>query len=177
MLNEQKMKEDEKGDHDQDNTEMEYYIDFLDNIHCYFLHSYDTGFRISTDLQKELLQTYDDGKELDLDFNTNDIKEIYVSNTLKKLKDYLSTKKSKMSERLRTNKFMTIHQQTQKKIEQVCENEEQDSEVAAPNAYSFGMRFYYWPWFKIDKNWPILIRRVILDINEGIGMYHQDIWI
>eukprot|EP01084_Bolivina_argentea_P269434 457924_1 len=136
-----------------DDLEMEYYTDLLDNIHCYFLHSYDTGFRVNPGLFDDIYNEHSvDEKELDID--ANDIEQIYVDNTIKKLKDFLSTKKKKITAiRSETNKFVTQmdeHTETsiKKQFKQNINNVSNNDTDNIDRGYSFGCRFYYWNWFK-----------------------------
>eukprot|EP01084_Bolivina_argentea_P309324 535038_1 len=44
-----------KFDEYNDQFTYQYYVDLLDNIHCYFIHSYDIGFKIETQFAESLM--------------------------------------------------------------------------------------------------------------------------
>ena len=66
-------RESEKRNDDDDDDGI-FYTDLLDNIHCYLIHSYDTGFRVINNNKKE--EQYDDDEG---DIDINNVKSYYDS--------------------------------------------------------------------------------------------------
>ena len=131
----------------------------MDNIHCYFIHSYDTGFRVtSKDINDYMLETKEDENRNILDFDAEDIHKLYVDKFMENLKTCLSNKRAKTSSiRSETNKFVSTLEENKDedihtkipcitKMKSILNIEDMDPEN--DNCYSFGHRFYYWPWFK-----------------------------
>eukprot|EP01084_Bolivina_argentea_P092396 166237_1 len=83
-----------------DDFVFEYYIDLLDNIHVYFLHSYDTGYRIDMQLLNDDMfhDQWDEHNIGFIDYDLNDIKQIYIDNSFKKLKQLLKSKRKLMED-------------------------------------------------------------------------------
>ena len=93
-------REREKVNIECDDKKLSSFIDIMDTIHCYFMHSVDTGYRISHQLQQEMKQ--------DNDTDDDEISEP----DMKQLNSYLSVKRQKLrnlrgDHRFRNNKFMT----------------------------------------------------------------------
>eukprot|EP01084_Bolivina_argentea_P036544 67593_1 len=118
------------------------HMDILDSIHCYFLHSVDTGYRIVNDID-----------EIEND-NHNIHSNIAHDAELSRLKSYLQSTRKRLQtipglNRFENNKFMTeIVSKTNKSSEsknEVNDNDnDTDSEDEGPEEYSFGYRFDYW---------------------------------
>ena len=84
---------------DCDDEQLSMFIDIMDTIHCYFLHSVDIGYRI-------LHSSNDELKENDNDVYTASDTE------MKQLRSYLLSRRQKLQklrgdQRFRNNKFMT----------------------------------------------------------------------
>ena len=85
-------------------------LDIIDTIHCYFLHSVDTGYRIM-----HPMTTRNESKNNDCkDENKNKSNEDNQSfdSKMKGMRSYISSKRKKLqkingNKRLRSNKFMT----------------------------------------------------------------------
>ena len=75
--------------------ELTFLIDIIDNIHIYFIHSFDTGFRVKRD------KINDSENE-----NENEINNNFIDSELKNLSLYLKEKKKKLILN-KNNKFMT----------------------------------------------------------------------
>eukprot|EP01084_Bolivina_argentea_P001995 3681_1 len=122
------------------------YIDLLDSIHCYFIHSVDTGYRIiNTD-------KYDTAHENICNENVAYDKE------LSQLKAYLHSKRQKLQNirglnRIQNNKFMTKildpdeNDDEKKKTVKEADSDSDDEEIDEEHyqtQYSFGQRYEYW---------------------------------
>eukprot|EP01084_Bolivina_argentea_P084624 152977_1 len=112
------------------------YINILDSIHCYFVHSVDVGYRILHKLDNESVTQVDSiGSDLELS----------------RLKSYLHTKRQKLRQtrgtcRFQNNKFMTqIAQKHEQKVEMKNNNNnDEDQQENEDIQYSFGKWFDYW---------------------------------
>eukprot|EP01084_Bolivina_argentea_P176338 305172_1 len=143
-----KMTVEQQSTNDDDNLEHTYFIDLLDNIHCYFIHSFDTGFRLNADMTDQIYNNNDDVKLsplAELDFDSNDIQRLYVDNVVQKLKTFLLDKQKKITDlRATTNKFVTTINDNETNDQKQNDDIVKEKETQ----YAFGMRYYYWAWFK-----------------------------
>eukprot|EP01083_Nonionella_stella_P089098 248585_1 len=119
----------------------QFYVDLLDNIHIYFIHSTDMGFRLHLNSQDD---THDDTKTL------------HVDSTLKKLKELASSHRENVDIRrlnhTQNNKYVTtIEMDSDTKTD--ADDTHKDTKQRLE--YSFGVAFFYWPHYKqlhgIDK--------------------------
>ena len=76
------------------------YTDILDTIHCYFLHSYHTGFRIKN---KQKIYNKDNDNDDD-NIDDNDIEMIYLSKEIKSKRKELELIRG--TRRVKKNKFV-----------------------------------------------------------------------
>eukprot|EP01084_Bolivina_argentea_P164509 286022_1 len=114
------------------------YMDFLDSIHCYLLHSVDIGYRI--------IDKMDDIK------NDKDNEELCNSlahdEELRRLKVHLNSTRTRLQsirglKRFENNKFMT---QTNlgHKVDAIHDDSDSDDDDEQKKHYGFGYRFDYW---------------------------------
>eukprot|EP01084_Bolivina_argentea_P260798 440548_1 len=135
-----------KKDHSADD-ENQYYVDLLDNIHVYFLHSYDIGFRVDQNLLSECVNAFDDEN-----IDCHDFQQIYVDYTFKKLKEYIKIKRQniKITEGQRSHKFTTDIEQKEQNNDSPDDtllNSIKNESVDEAPLYSFGNRYHYWDWY------------------------------
>eukprot|EP01084_Bolivina_argentea_P265027 449108_1 len=142
------------------NDKLSLYVDIMDTIHCYFLHSYDTGFRIK---QKKPANNDDS--------NTNDNNNTAVDTEMKYLYKEIQLKRKELQrvrgmERIKHTKFVldiigTDDEEDEKKenIGNVIDQDQDDTQ------YSFGRKFYY---CDKDKN------NEKEDKDEINGWYHHN---
>eukprot|EP01084_Bolivina_argentea_P280489 479693_1 len=121
------------------------WIEFTDSIHCYFIHSFDVGYRISpqdqqlirhNDLNEE--QTCDEGSELDVTEITH-------------LRRFLDDKRQKFNTTIvsQNNKYSKFSAGEAQYISSDRDLTLQTSNIRQ-TAHNFGNRFYYWPYFKTN---------------------------
>lgn len=114
------VKDDIEGGEDEADALLNFYVDLLDSIHVYFVHSFDIGYRrrstTNVDIDPKENENATDSKSNDSD-----------------TKPSTTSKTSTMSE-TRKLKFVDDEQ---------CKVERSDS-----GFYSFGARFYYWRRYK-----------------------------
>eukprot|EP01084_Bolivina_argentea_P005393 10178_1 len=132
-----------------------FYVDLLDNIHCHLLHSYQTGFRIIS--QKE------ESKQNNININNDETNKdnsqlSYDDHKLKDLQQYLSNKRKTLknigTNRIKKSKFVinAINNITEEKVNH---NDEKNDDKHHLN-YSFGIRCYFWDYYKNNENKDII---------------------
>eukprot|EP01084_Bolivina_argentea_P110188 196814_1 len=145
-----------------------FYIDILDTIHCYFIHSFDVGFRIKSDEFKINNNQFTNDEEEKIDNENIDKSLLYKDERMEKLKAYLVNKRKGLDKiaglhRIQNSKFMTTLTDPSKLHERVTienntsENNDtisEDDTAAGIDRYSFGKRMYYWDKYK-DNEWYI----------------------
>ena len=121
-----------------EDEETQFYIEIMDSIHCYFMHSYDIAMRNEMDLDEEDIK---DDKTLEDDPNDDedDITQspIIVDEKILKLKRKLKQKWDNLNNIISKNVQNKFYSDTQK----IKKMEEQEQ-------YSFGFRYYYWKKFR-----------------------------
>eukprot|EP01083_Nonionella_stella_P030273 83009_1 len=113
--------------------QIEYYIELLDTIHCYFLHSFDVGFRIkNTDLQHGDKNTCDNESKKDKEstLTPHDV-SFMLQNKRCKLQSVRGLNRTQNTKYV-TNTNAVVTQSDEKQIEN------------ADKTYSFGHRYSYW---------------------------------
>eukprot|EP01084_Bolivina_argentea_P110187 196811_1 len=161
----------EKTENDANNNDKNaaFYIDILDTIHCYLIHSFDVGFRIKSDEFKINNNQLTHDEEEQIDNENIDKSVLYKDDRMEKLKAYLVNKRKGLDRiaglhRLENSKFMTtvtepsklhervpIERKTNDKNDTDDTNEEDTTDI---NRYSFGKRMYYWDKY-IDNEWYV----------------------
>eukprot|EP01084_Bolivina_argentea_P273456 465810_1 len=71
-------------------TKIQFYIDTMDTIHCYFIHSFDLGFRLKAD-EISTFHSVDENDE------KKDDSYLYKDTQMKQLKNVLNIKRKKLS--------------------------------------------------------------------------------
>eukprot|EP01084_Bolivina_argentea_P278507 475825_1 len=109
-----------------------YKLETMDTMHCFLIHSFDTGFRIRTDV----FTANDSIKQKD---SSN---ELHTNDTMTKLYTYLKTKRELVqnirgTERSNNTKFVT-NMNAQNEMKQ------KDNNTGTLNDYSFGNEYDYW---------------------------------
>eukprot|EP01084_Bolivina_argentea_P091660 164971_1 len=148
-----------------------YYIDLLDNIHTFFVHGYDTGFRVKRNCHNN--DDTNEWKEENEDFN-----KLFFDSEMKLLQNKLKAKRNNLcsirgDERIKHNKFLTNFKNSDEQIHLLQNNDEEtkDTENAVKEIeYSFGVGYYYWDYYK--NNHDIDIIR-----NYGTGYKYSDWYI
>eukprot|EP01084_Bolivina_argentea_P076315 138309_1 len=150
-----------------------FYIDLLDNIHCYFVHSYHIGFRIKHNIKNESKQELQD----------IDSKQLYYDKQMEQLKAYLSNKRNKLVKirglnRIINNKFLTKITSNDENVQDI-KNEHDDintdidqkisMNTKPKNQYSFGNRYTYWDFYKKRKySYALYIREKYSNLKEEL---------
>eukprot|EP01084_Bolivina_argentea_P177063 306262_1 len=133
-----------------------FYMNLLDNIHSYFIHGYDAGFRMrvsNKDDEKEAPKA-----ETDEEFDEN--KDYLADPEMNRVQVFQKTQRerwreSRGNERLNQNKFVTntealttdsTDEESAKDAEEHKDKKEPDTK--GPILYSFGQRYYYWPYYQ-----------------------------
>eukprot|EP01083_Nonionella_stella_P064811 169266_1 len=167
-------------------------IDILDTIHCYFIHSFDTGYRIDATHHQQMIM---DPEQQTSDENSDNLCHDVE---MKRLKLYLYNKRKSLNEisglsrRVKHYKFCTPNTSDRRKRDRRGKSHDESgcsllscadtdsiaslaslasiastvhsyascrslsesslrSSMNLDNMYSFGHRFYYWPYYK-DKD-------------------------
>eukprot|EP01084_Bolivina_argentea_P000172 324_1 len=141
-----------------DNDVLNYIIDILDSIHCYFIHSVDTGYRILDGIH----ESSDDSK---------DDKSIYYDKQLLTLKSHLKSKRKEIEQirgglRVQNNKFMTniisVKQMNETEIKSNNESFNDDNERMENAEYCFGYQFC------TTNRWGVAINKKYSCLKEEI---------
>eukprot|EP01084_Bolivina_argentea_P080867 146449_1 len=108
----------------------------MDQIHCYLLHSFDTGYRLTTKEKNVLLNDEN---------NCNQYDDINVKfNNMNKILNGKRNRFNNIFNRTRHSKFVTIvetkNNQQEFETEYLSDNQQQNKR----RAYSFSHRFNYW---------------------------------
>eukprot|EP01083_Nonionella_stella_P084152 232891_1 len=135
-------------------AKIRFYTDTLDTIHCYFVHSYDIGFRLKSDQIKTDDTQRNDAKQSDDE--DMDESNLYKDHQMEQFKRILQEKQKHLrsirgTNRMQHNKFLTkMESDTEPKpIKSETETKsEKETERANDTTYSFGHRHYYWDYFK-----------------------------
>eukprot|EP01084_Bolivina_argentea_P053396 98008_1 len=117
-----------------------FYVNLLDNIHSYFVHSYDNGCRIRYNQNSN-----ENSNDVDKKENKEEQKTYLLDKEMEKLKQAQKLQRSKSMhskaattyDRIVNNKFFTNMNDTQK-----------DEKTETLGEYSFGQRYYYWEYYK-----------------------------
>eukprot|EP01084_Bolivina_argentea_P101485 181942_1 len=125
-------------------------IDMLDNIHTYFIHGFDTGFRIKSDALKYKI----DANNNDIKSDDKEIFQLHIDQQMKTLSNHIQTKreylvKQRGLDRIDNNKFLTNIPQEEKDEQKHDIN---DIQQVKEIEYSFGQMYYYWNFYKNNKD-------------------------
>eukprot|EP01084_Bolivina_argentea_P269000 457044_1 len=121
-----------------ENEHLSIYIDFLDSIHCYFMHSVDIGYRAPQ------------VQQLNSDENKNEEHDIkWYDQELALIKSYLECKRQNLEQvrgiyRFQNNKFTTEFKLKEEKHNDDEENKIEKIATSNTANYSFGYRYNYW---------------------------------
>eukprot|EP01084_Bolivina_argentea_P134893 237798_1 len=122
-------------------------MEVLDNIHTYFMHGYDTGFRVHYDLLKF------DNKSNNDDENDEKAPIIYTDNVMSNLSNQLKIKRDALIKqrglsRVENNKFVT---KVDTDVQKIDEKIDIKTEEILDIEYSFGTNYYYWKRYKDNQ--------------------------
>eukprot|EP01084_Bolivina_argentea_P287005 492432_1 len=107
----------------------------LDKIHCYYLHSFDIAYKLSTTDKMEIRNT--------IDQKQNETKETDVTNDI--VRDTLVLNiGNKVAEKKQKYRDIKELQQLNNDSSKFCTILNDESELM----YSYGIRFFYWKWYK-----------------------------
>eukprot|EP01084_Bolivina_argentea_P065952 120229_1 len=120
-------------------SKTQYIIDIMDTLHCFFMHSFDVGFRIRS---KDLIDI-DETKQNDYD--------LYTDSQMEKLSKILDRNRKQLQnvrglQRLSTSKFVTDMKNDDN------DDSKLENDKIEMDSYSFGHEYNYW-----DKNSKHLI--------------------
>eukprot|EP01084_Bolivina_argentea_P254305 427505_1 len=143
-------------------SELAAYIDILDTIHCYFIHSVDVGYRIINQFSNKT-------NTKDRLYNNNNQKMCHDPE-LVDLKTYLETKRKgfrqiRGNNRVQTNKFMTT---LTKKVEINDEEKHNDNIMTKEMDYSFGQEYNYWVYNEYSKKHKLSAKPKYSSIKEEV---------
>eukprot|EP01084_Bolivina_argentea_P236035 397001_1 len=114
----------------------------LDRIHCYFLHTFDIGYRF-TENERQLIIS-DNGQDDAKDDSKDEHVDKHVDKYVKKIHNIIHAKKQICQnielKRLRDENHKYTH----------IVNEEMVNETM--NQYSYGYRYYYWKFYNGNSN-------------------------
>eukprot|EP01084_Bolivina_argentea_P208541 355511_1 len=139
---EQKENKDEDEKKAKQNMTACVYIELLNNIHLLIVHGYDIGFRVK----------YDDDNKINNDEN-KDIDNVYFDKEISMLSSCLKEKrqafiKVRGEKRIQQNRFVTTPVQS---VNEEKSDEEKKENNSIP-CIDYGQRFYYWNWYKNNKD-------------------------
>eukprot|EP01084_Bolivina_argentea_P306763 530145_1 len=143
-------------------------MDFIDCIHCYFMHSVDTEYRMMDRNESDNIET------IHLDVDTNS----YFDKEIKELRHTLSLKQTQGMElrgfdRIKNNKFVTqVENKQEQKNNDIddMKHYELTKDKDTKKLYSFGFRFSYEP-KQDDKNYAYDFNKLspkYIDLKEEL---------
>eukprot|EP01084_Bolivina_argentea_P198656 340112_1 len=160
----------QKSSDKNDQFKILFITDLFDTIHCYFLHSFDIGFRMK---HSELTHIYNhshNDKHKNTIENVQDLDNksalnIHINDNMKTFNSYIRNKRQSLMDirganRAKNNKFMTsVNENTllnnEEKDENENENKLQQETEDKMDSFSFGYRYYYWKQNKFRERWYI----------------------
>ena len=112
-------------------------FNLLDSVHVLFLHSYDSGYRMSG---------Y--GGDEDECSNVEDVVDLKFLEMKQKVKEI----RERVQTRISSGKFNTeVDEEKEEKNDEEKEEKKQEEKQLEKVEYSFGKRFYYWEYYKNNK--------------------------
>eukprot|EP01084_Bolivina_argentea_P206379 352382_1 len=135
-----------------------FYLNILDNIHTFFVHGYDIGFRIHYTEQRSAFNSLFREKQADLMKIRGQNRMIHnkfyteISSDTSSLSEQVESKsdhdKTFPSQVQNDNSFNGEEMKYQQQLDEDIGNNENEIQIGQ---YSFGQRLYYWNYFK-NKN-------------------------
>eukprot|EP01083_Nonionella_stella_P073794 199774_1 len=140
-------------------------IEILDKIHCYFMHSYDTGYRLTLTEKHALMNdTKTNEDEEDINFVNNDLlrlKHILLNGQRSKVRDIISDRGNRG--KMKCNQILPI------------ENQKANKNKNGYKMYSFGKKFHYgYKGENTDPNavretpWPVYLVPTYASLKEEL---------
>eukprot|EP01083_Nonionella_stella_P001437 4130_1 len=140
----------------------------LDRIHCYYFHAFDTGLRLSNKEKSIIL-------DRQYEQNVNETGDITADYIVSQVDALLRAKK-------RHREYMPRYHD--RKCRFVFQEEEKQNDYIELNEYSYGYRFFYWPYYKnnthtvddaIDQSLsPLAVGRMDSNLNYTLGDWYID---
>eukprot|EP01084_Bolivina_argentea_P198658 340115_1 len=162
---------------DKNDSKLLFLSDILDSIHVYFVHSFETGFRIPVNFFGN-----DENKKDDMtDEDNNDITDT-VDHKLFKLSSHLKQKRKELFEirgvnNTNQNKFVTEKNLNADDNKQEYKN---NNDIKTDIEYGFGQRFDYWSdkgeWCIIQKYLNMkkeILSKNMIPINAYDDVYYK----
>eukprot|EP01083_Nonionella_stella_P143070 443831_1 len=141
---------------DEDKTtqsKVVFFTDLFDTIHNYFMHSFDTGFRMRHSEWALISDQSDDTNE---DLDNESMINPSVGDRMQKFNTFIQSKREALRDirganRTKNNKFMTKDIDDQ----QTDDDAKDDGDGDEMSSFGFGYRFYYWKQDKYRETWYI----------------------
>eukprot|EP01084_Bolivina_argentea_P092674 166709_1 len=148
--------------------ELECLIEFMDTLHCFFIHTFDVGFRVRTnELTDAIGISNDEKKEVESDEEYDIASDRDV--IMKKLSTLVKEKRAQLENirglnRISNSKFVT--QFTAEEQKQTTQNTDKQTNI---DSYSFGHEYNYWN--KNSKVTKVSSSRKLRDSNYVSSKY------
>eukprot|EP01084_Bolivina_argentea_P273454 465808_1 len=142
--NQRLIKEEQKRNENEKN--LNFYKDIIDTLHCFFIHSFDSGMRLKAQELNKIMETVESKNNDPDDDNIENVTP--HDESMDKLNQTIKQKKEKIKElqpidKTEKNKFFTETTKGDEKLDISAEKRF--------SSYSFGHRYYYWDEFKLNE--------------------------
>eukprot|EP01084_Bolivina_argentea_P252216 423293_1 len=120
-------------------------MELLDNIHTHLVHSFDTGYRIRVDMDQKS-QPNDNTQDTDEINSQMTTFKFSIDNKRKQLENIRG------KDTIQHNKFITNFENESNSNNDEKQINDNKNEIETANNFSFGIKFYYWNWYKNNKD-------------------------